>query len=551
MFLINVVCSNLGLVGHYLFRDYLLNQPDIKKMLVTSTLILITYAMQIMIFALLYSMGIVMVCPIFMANLLIKYPNESCFFYGILDFIGFIPMNLLLVVLFIIREIRNHFPVFYNSLAHEFYSKCLCITMAAICFVTFLVQVVSCHHVCRAIRMNNFYTKLSKYHNYTIDDFHLSENAKCWIPFGEVSALSTLVTVLLIMTSKFYKIIRSSSPRDALKKLRLSLRMKSDPIVPAPIAEYGNSISLIPIRDHLIMPSSGGLQSFNTQNNSISMDYNLSNQSLQTEPSNMIKPKEDKCEKKIITNFPSIEITPPVPEPITEDESPPAFGETKKSTNTNSITLVNLSEVTEPHNSDSYPTVGWNERLPKSTFSKTEPISNIIAMVEPNLDSYSRGPFTSLELSDDLHLNSNLSFPTNISFTGGESVSETSFINRESSVDDSSRPAMFYSEEPREIEMIPNSLEQLANNSDVEIVLNNRIKDLKDMIFHSSPEISCTLMTLLGLVSIFLKNDLKSGLGIFIEKSIVLLFCFSPWLFILHFGEIKNSLKRKYNRYFL
>ena len=105
--------------------------------------------MQVSSFYLAYAFGLLYIIPSLAIPTLIQYPNEICFFYGMLDFIGFIPMNLLLVALFTIREVRNMSPAFYNSLDHEFGAKCLVIGMPMISLVTFFTQLVSCQHVCR------------------------------------------------------------------------------------------------------------------------------------------------------------------------------------------------------------------------------------------------------------------------------------------------------------------------------------------------------------------------------------------------------------------
>ena len=104
---------------------------------------------QVSSFYLSYAFGVMYIIPSLAIPTLIQYPNEFCFFYGMLDFIGFIPMNLLLVALFTIREVRNMSPAFYNSLDHEFCAKCLVIGMPMICLITFFFQLVSCQHVCR------------------------------------------------------------------------------------------------------------------------------------------------------------------------------------------------------------------------------------------------------------------------------------------------------------------------------------------------------------------------------------------------------------------
>ena len=155
-------------------------------------------------------------------------------------------------------------------------------------------------------RMNNFFGMLSQEVNFTQEDFQLSDNAKCWLPFGEVSALITLTTLLVILTRTAYTAIKSSKLRGFFRRIAPE-NTGSEPVFPAPMAEYGREISLFPFRNNPV----NGIQSTHPEMEETSFTVTTADQQTATKSTSMSTGVDNLAKNALI--LPAILITPPYP----------------------------------------------------------------------------------------------------------------------------------------------------------------------------------------------------------------------------------------------
>ena len=151
--------------------------------------------------------------------------------------------------------------------------------------------------------MNNFFGMISQQVNHTQEGFQLSDNARCWLPFGEMSALLTLTTILVILTRKVYTAIKSSKLRGLFRRIA-----SKNTVFPAPIAEYGREISLFPFRNNPV----NDIQSNHPEIQETSFTItNTADQQTATRPMSMSTGVENLAKNALI--LPAILITPPYP----------------------------------------------------------------------------------------------------------------------------------------------------------------------------------------------------------------------------------------------
>ena len=190
-----------GEIGHFLFRNYLQSIPEVQRMVITSTLILLTYGMQIITLIIICTNSVHLLAPNFVTVTLVTYPDEICFVLSLGDYLGTLPLSLLSIVLALARTLKKLSPLIYNTMNHDLIFLCLKVLVPIISLLTFACQMLVCQHSCRYNLMISYFMEVSvlSNYNYTADYLKskISNNAKCWIPFSDLAILFSLLLIVL------------------------------------------------------------------------------------------------------------------------------------------------------------------------------------------------------------------------------------------------------------------------------------------------------------------------------------------------------------------
>ena len=222
-----------GEIGNFLFRDYLQSLPDVQKMVITTSLIRLTYRMQYLIAIILSTNSLHRFAPNFVVDSLLSYPGPICFVLSTANYVALVPISILVMVLTMSRSIKRHFPLIYNTLNHDRISFCVLIFIYFVSSCTFVSQFIVCGNSCQRTLLVNFFLEVLSYSNYnhTIDDFRkvLSEKTECFLPFSEFAICLSFLLIAVCGTISIGNFLNKAfrgSKKEERKELMVSYNKK-------------------------------------------------------------------------------------------------------------------------------------------------------------------------------------------------------------------------------------------------------------------------------------------------------------------------------------
>ena len=208
-------------------------------MLITTTLIRLTYRMQYLIIIVLSTNALHRFAPNFVEDSLLTYPGSICFVLSSANYVALVPISILVMVLTMARTIKRHFPLIYNTLNHDSISFCVMIFIYFVSSCTFASQFVVCRNSCQRTMLVNFFLEVSGFSNYnhTIDDFEsvLAEKTECFLPFSEFAICLSFLLIAVcgaISIGHFLNKAFRGSKREDRKELMVSYNKKPRKLPP-------------------------------------------------------------------------------------------------------------------------------------------------------------------------------------------------------------------------------------------------------------------------------------------------------------------------------
>ena len=195
-----------------------------EKMIVSNTLIPISISLEVLAF-----LGMLVRCLVYFtaeltAKLIINYPNIACFLFSSLhEYLVFVPLIVSVLTLVVFRTLRCHWPTVYNALDHDRVSAAIFIGIPIASFLSAVIQLSACQHVCREGIFSIYREKVSRYTNITVLP-EVEDNLSCWVPIAEVGSLVTLVMFILSVAASFMRRVEAVPNK---VNIRLPLQMDS------------------------------------------------------------------------------------------------------------------------------------------------------------------------------------------------------------------------------------------------------------------------------------------------------------------------------------
>ena len=125
-------------------------RPSIEKMIISNTLLPISFALDILAFIGMVLTSLKYLAPDLTRFYLSRYPRITCsLFTSVNAYLTDLPLAISISVLIIFRALRQNAPSFYNHLDHDTLSLVFYASLPASSVLAALLQLGSCGHVCR------------------------------------------------------------------------------------------------------------------------------------------------------------------------------------------------------------------------------------------------------------------------------------------------------------------------------------------------------------------------------------------------------------------